>query len=84
MTHPVIAAGTQAARIFFTQLDANGGFGDRERLGNGIHSNEFDTPDLLANHPGNGVAAGPAAPDDFYFCSALDVNRFRHLLLLSF
>jgi hypothetical protein len=77
-----IAAGTQSARAFFTELNADRGFGNSQVLRIGIHSHEFNSPDSFANHAGYSIATSAAAAYNLDLGAALDIDCSCHLSLL--
>jgi hypothetical protein len=53
----MVASGAQAAGGFLAELDTLRGFGNFQMLGVRVHRDELHAVQLLADHPGDGVAA---------------------------
>jgi hypothetical protein len=79
----MVTTGTKTVSNPLPELNAYHRFGDSQMLGIGIHRNEFDTRDLLPNHPGDRIAAGSTEANDLDFCRAGNETCLCHFTLLA-
>jgi hypothetical protein len=66
--------GAKASRQFAADLNLHVRLGHRERLGVGVHRDEFDSPQLILYHPVDGVPSATTDTDHLHprgLCRAL-------------